>query len=373
MCGQRPLLRFRPVRSAGATNLKMNDLNFLIDKLESTHSLSIDEYTSLIKNRTPETTARLRVKAVEVRKKIYKTDVFIRGLIEFSNYCHNDCFYCGLRRSNQTVNRYRLTHEQIIDCVKQGYRLGFRTFVLQSGEDNFFTDDILCRIISDIKKLHPDCAVTLSLGERSEQSYHALFDAGADRYLLRHETATDSHYKKLHPPSMSFTNRINCLYTLRKIGYAVGAGFMVGSPFQTPEHLASDLKFIQEFQPEMCGIGPFIPHNKTPFAKYSAGTAELTCFLLSVIRLIKPNILLPATTSLGTIQADGREQGILSGANVVMPNLSPVEVRKDYSLYDNKICTGSESAQCLSCLKDRIEKIGYQVVVSRGDMKRINL
>ena len=347
-------------------------INDIIQKLEETHSLSVDEYEMLLANCSENDDKILREKAVDVRKAIYGIDVYLRGLIEFSNYCRNDCLYCGLRRSNRNAHRYRLLPEQILQCAEEGYSLGYRTFVLQSGEDVYYNDEILCKIVSDIKSKFPDCAVTLSVGERSRQSYQALFDAGADRYLLRHETATESHYRMLHPQEMSYSNRMECLTNLREIGYAVGVGFMVGSPFQTLKHIANDLKFIETFRPDMCGIGPFIPHSDTPFADMGSGSAKLTCRLLSIIRLIKPNILLPSTTALGTIIPDGREQGILSGANVVMPNLSPVTVRKDYAIYDNKICTGEESAQCRSCLDSRIASIGYRTVVSRGDAAAIS-
>ncbi|MCH5291842.1 MAG: [FeFe] hydrogenase H-cluster radical SAM maturase HydE [Treponema sp.] len=340
----------------------------LIKKLFDNHSLSMPEYEELVRTRDSESSALARELAVKVRRKKYGTDVFIRGLIEFSNHCKNDCYYCGIRKSNSQCTRYRLSAEEIISCVHEGYSLGFRTFVLQSGEDPFFTDDVLCPIISGIKNAHPDCAITLSLGERNLQSYRALFNAGADRYLLRHETASAEHYKKLHPATMSFSHRIECLHMLRETGYAVGVGFMVGSPFQTAAELARDLKFIETFQPEMCGIGPFIPHHNTPFAREESGSVELTCFLLSLVRLIKPNVLLPATTALGTLAPNGRELGILSGANVIMPNLSPVGVRKKYELYNGKICTNEESAQCRSCLDRRIDSIGYRTVVSRGDM-----
>ena len=348
----------------------------IITRLETNHSLSKEEYIFLLEeflhgNKADEISSTLKEKAVAVRKSIYGNSVFIRGLIEFTNYCKNDCFYCGIRHSNTKSNRYRLTEDEILQCTDEGYQLGFRTFVLQGGEDPFFTDEKLCSIISKIKNSHPDCAITLSIGERSLESYRVLRKAGADRYLLRHETASEEHYKKLHPESQSYKNRINCLKNLRSNGYTVGCGFMVGSPFQTVENLAEDLIFIQEFQPEMCGIGPFISHKDTPFADYPAGSAELTCFLLSIIRLIKPNILLPATTALGTVAPNGREKGILSGANVIMPNLSPVSVRKDYSLYNGKICTGEESAQCIACLKRRIESTSYEIVIDRGDIKSI--
>jgi biotin synthase len=307
---------------------------------------------------------------VQARKKIYGTDVYVRGLIEFSNYCKNDCLYCGIRRSNRSCDRYRLSEEEILTCCDEGYELGFRTFVLQSGEDTWYTDEKLCALIRAIKARHPDCAITLSLGERSHESYLALHEAGADRYLLRHETASPAHYAMLHPPEMSWQHRMDCLAQLRRIGYQVGCGFMVGSPWQTEEILAGELKLIETLRPDMCGIGPFIPHAATPFADREAGTLELTCYLLSLIRLIDPTILLPATTALGTIDPKGREKGICAGANVVMPNLSPVTVRKKYELYDNKICTGEESAQCRGCLSRRMESIGYQLVTDRGDRKK---
>ena len=333
--------------------------------------LDAADFAALLSESNDESDALLRAAAVRVRKEIYGNSVFVRGLIEISSFCKNDCRYCGIRRGNKNAERYRLTPEEILACAEEGYALGFRTVVLQGGEDPFFSDTLLCELIDRIKTAHPDCAVTLSLGERSRESYQALFNAGADRYLLRHETATKAHYEKLHPPELSFENRLRCLYDLREIGYQVGAGFMVGSPFQTKDDLARDLCFVRDFQPDMCGIGPFIPHRDTPFAAYPAGTLRETLRLLSMIRLLRPNILLPATTALGTIDPQGREKGILAGANVVMPNLSPVGVRKKYALYDNKICTGEESAQCKDCLARRMEAIGYEIVVDRGDVKPI--
>ncbi|MCH5212462.1 MAG: [FeFe] hydrogenase H-cluster radical SAM maturase HydE [Oscillospiraceae bacterium] len=342
----------------------------LIEKLEKNHGLSLDEYKYLIDNRTDAAAEELAARAVKVRREIYGNAVFTRGLIEISNICKNDCVYCGIRRSNTNCDRYRLTPQEISDCVDEGYSLGFRTFVLQGGEDGYFSDDVICGIVREIKKKYPDCAVTLSLGERSYESYKRMYDAGADRYLLRHETADKAHYGKLHPAEMSFDNRMECLKNLREIGYQVGCGFMVGSPYQTSAELAHDLKFIEEFKPDMCGIGPFVPHKDTPFAAEAQGTVELTCYLLSIIRLIHPPVLLPATTALGTIHPLGRELGIKAGANVVMPNLSPVAVRKKYELYDNKICTGEESAQCRSCLDNRMKSIGYEIVIDRGDIKK---
>ncbi len=345
----------------------------LINRLEKEHRLSLEEYEFLILNRNATTAALLAEKAVEVRQKIYGTDVYIRGLIEISNFCKNDCFYCGIRRSNKNCERYRLTKEQILSCCENGYLLGFRSFVLQGGEDIHFSDGVVCEIIGEIKNRFPDCAVTLSLGERSFESYKRLFDAGADRYLLRHETADKAHYEKLHPQEMSHDNRMECLKNLKKIGYQTGCGFMVGSPYQTAAHIAEDLKFIEKFKPEMCGIGPFIPHKETEFKGMSAGTVELTCYLLSIIRLISPNILLPATTALGSIDPKGREKGILAGANVVMPNLSPIDARQKYELYNNKLSSGAESAQGKTELEKCIESVGYKIVTHRGDFKKYNI
>ena len=334
----------------------------LIDKLAASHSLSLSEYETLIRDRDDEAAKLLRKLATQTCRKIFGNSVYVRGLIEITNICRNDCLYCGIRRSNTNCERYRLTPAEIVACADEGYELGFKTFVLQGGEDPFFSDEVLGGVVREIKSRHPYCAVTLSMGERSRESYKFLRACGADRYLLRHETADREHYAKLHPESMSFDNRMRCLRELRELGYQVGCGFMVGSPFQTERNLAQDLKFIEDFKPDMCGIGPFIPHKDTPFRDSTAGTVGLTCYLLSIIRLIYPSVLLPATTALGTIHPTGRELGIMSGANVVMPNLSPVNVRKKYELYDNKICTGEESAQCRDCLSNRMRKIGYELV-----------
>lgn len=348
----------------------MNDKLFsLIEKLNWEHGLSLSEYEYLIVHRTQESAALLEEYAQRQRRRIYGNAVFIRGLIEISNICKNDCLYCGIRRSNKNCQRYRLTEGEILECCKEGYDLGFRTFVLQGGEDVHYNDELLCRLLRSIKKVHPDCAVTLSLGERTKESYQKLYEAGADRYLLRHETADETHYGQIHPKELSFANRMQCLADLKEIGYQTGCGFMVGSPYQTAAHLAKDLKFIEEFQPDMCGIGPFIPQADTPFGKQAAGTLELTCYLLSVIRLIRPNILLPATTALGTIDPTGREKGMLAGANVIMPNLSPASARRKYMLYDNKVSDGAESAQCVAELAGRMAAIGYEIVTDRGDIR----
>ena len=345
----------------------MEKIKRIVDKIAETEDINRDELKILLEETDEKKIRYLKDKADGVRRKIYGTRVFIRGLIEFSNYCKNDCLYCGIRHSNHKASRYRLSEEEILQCANTGYQLGFRTFVLQSGEDPYFTDDRICRIVSSIKDRFPDCAVTLSIGEKDRDSYQGYFDAGADRYLLRHETADEEHYRQIHPREMSFQNRINCLRQLKDIGYQTGCGFMVGSPGQTADTLYEDLQFIKELQPEMVGIGPFIPQSDTPFAGKNAGTMERTLRLLSIIRLIHPHVLLPATTALGTIHPLGREMGIKAGANVVMPNLSPVEVRDKYKLYDNKICTGDEAAECRHCMSRRMESIGYHVVVDRGD------
>lgn len=306
--------------------------------------------------------------ADEVRRRYYGTDVYIRGLIEFTNICKNDCLYCGIRCGNKNAERYRLTREDIMSCCENGYELGFRTFVLQGGEDPYYTDDVICEIVSDIKNKYPDCAVTLSIGEKERESYEAFKKAGADRYLLRHETANDEHYMRLHPEGMSPSHRKACLFTLKELGYQVGSGFMVGSPWQTAENLVEDLRFLQELKPDMIGIGPFIPHRDTPFADFPGGTLELTLRMVAILRLMFPYALIPSTTALGTIHPMGREMGLKAGANVVMPNLSPVRVRKLYTLYDNKICTGEEAAECRFCLQRRVESAGYKIAVSRGDV-----
>ena len=345
-----------------------SELFSLLDRLERERTLSLAEYEALIAGRTDELAGQAAARADTVRRRVYGTDVYVRGLIEVGNVCRNDCLYCGIRRSNARCERYVLSDEDILSCCEEGYDLGFRTFVLQGGEGVMPVEQV-CSLVSRIRAGYPDCAITLSLGEYEYADYLRMYEAGANRYLLRHETADRAHYERLHPAGMSFEHRMNCLRSLKEIGFQVGCGFMVGSPFQTASTLARDLKFIEEFRPHMCGVGPFIPQKDTPFGSYPAGTAEETLYLLSLIRLLQPNILLPSTTALGTIDPQGREKGIQAGANVVMPNLSPVSVRKKYALYDNKICTGDESAQCRECLSRRMQSIGYQVVVARGDAK----
>ncbi len=340
----------------------------LIDKLCANNYLLRDEYLFLIKNRD-NCSNYLFKNASKVREKIYGKEIYIRGLIEFTNYCKNDCFYCGIRRSNKKIERYRLSKEEILKCAHEGYLLGFRTFVLQGGEDIYYTDEVLIDIISTIKSKYPDCAITISLGERSFDSYKNLREAGADRYLLRHETSNKLHYQKLHPREMSFENRIACLQNLKQLGYQVGCGFMVGSPFQIDEMLADELIFLKKVKPHMVGIGPFISHKDTPFCNKTSGTTELTLFMLGLIRLTLPNVLLPATTALATIDSNGREKAIIAGANVIMPNLSPINVRKNYMLYDNKLYLREESAQYINDLKSKMKAIDCTISTTRGDYK----
>ena len=341
-----------------------------INKLINECDLSDIEFKELLESDIYDD--ELKSSADRVRQHYYGKDVYIRGLIEFSNYCKNNCFYCGIRAENKSCDRYRLSKQEIYNCCDEGYKLGFRTFVLQGGEDLSYTDKDICEIVLNIKTAYPDCAVTLSIGERSKQSYIDYFNAGADRYLLRHETANENHYKQLHPSSMSLKNRKRCLYDLKEIGYQVGSGFMVGSPFQTTECLIEDLRFLQSLKPDMIGIGPFISHKDTPFKDFKNGSFKLTLRLISILRLIFPKSLIPATTALGTIHPNGRELGLSCGANVVMPNLSPVSTRKKYELYDNKICTGEESAQCKVCLERRVNSVGYRIVTDRGDAKTLS-
>lgn len=340
-----------------------------ITYLRKKHDLPKEELRVLLTTLTEEEEQALFQAAREACTGVYGDAVYIRGLIEFTNYCRNQCYYCGIRCGNKNAERYRLTKEEILDCSDKGYELGFRTFVLQGGEDPYYTDEILAGIVSALRKRHEDCAITLSIGERSRESYQRLFDAGADRYLLRHETIDPEHYSLLHPAGMSHENRLSCLKALKEIGFQTGCGFMVGSPGQTPDILADELVFIKKFCPHMVGIGPFIPHKDTPFRDKTAGSVAVTLRLLALIRLLLPNVLLPATTALGTADPTGREKGILAGANVIMPNLSPVTVRNKYMLYDGKICTGEEAAECIRCTKRRIASTGRRMEIGRGDAR----
>ncbi len=347
--------------------MNLEDKLQLINQLRDTGSLAKEQWVSLLRERDEETADYLFQEARKIADKYYGNKIYVRGLIEFTNICKNDCYYCGIRRSNSNVERFRLTDEQIMNCCEVGYDIGYRTFVLQGGEDGYNTADRITGLIRMIKDRYPDTALTLSIGERTREEYQEWFDAGADRYLLRHETANEEHYRKLHPESLSLANRKQCLYNLKEIGYQVGTGFMVGSPYQTEENLAEDFLFIKELGPHMIGIGPFIPHHDTQFKDEKAGTLELTLFCIGLLRLMMPKALIPATTALGTISPQGREMGVKAGANVIMPNLSPVDTREKYLLYDNKICTGEEAAVCVGCLSNRMKNIGYEIVSARGD------
>lgn len=339
----------------------------LIRKLSRDKILTLEEFTSLIDTFTPCELSYAQSLARDIREENYGNKVYIRGLIELSSYCSCDCLYCGIRRGNPNAKRYRLNMDEVLECCEKGYQLGFRTFVMQGGEDAYYDDEKLVELLSIIKGKYPECAVTLSLGERSEKSYKRLYDAGADRYLLRHETADEEHYRKLHPKGEELSRRIESLEQLKEIGFQVGTGFMVGSPYQNSLCLAKDMVFLSEFKPEMVGIGPFVPHHESVFKDFPSGSVELTLFMLSLIRIMLPYALIPATTSLGTVDGEGREKGICSGANVVMPNLSPLAVRKKYMLYDNKAFTGTEAAESLSLLQASMERIGFEVVTDRGD------
>lgn len=339
----------------------------LLDKLEFENHLSMEEWCRILQFNDKEFMEELFERARKYQHKYYGNGIFIRGLIEISNICKNNCYYCGIRRDNKNASRYRLSKEQILECCDKGYKLGYRTFVMQGGEDGYFSDEVMTDIISTIKSRYSDCAVTLSLGERSYESYRRMYEAGADRYLLRHETADNEHYRMLHPKELSLEERKQCLFNLKEIGYQVGTGFMVGSPGQTITNIAKDLLFLEELKPQMVGIGPFIPHHDTVFAQNNAGSVELTINLIALIRLLLPKALIPATTALGTLDPKGRDKGIMAGANVIMPNLSPVSVREKYSLYDNKLCTGDEDAAYKKNLEERMKKIGYEVLTGRGD------
>ena len=342
----------------------------ILSKIEQEQMISREELEELLTTTDQELIEELYRRARATAGKYYGKEIYLRGLIEFTNYCKNNCYYCGIRCGNEKAQRYRLTMDQILSCCESGWELGFRTFVLQGGEDPYYTDERICTITKEIKKRYPDCAVTLSIGEKERASYQAYFDAGADRYLLRHETADEVHYQKLHPSQMSLAHRKECLRELKEIGYQVGAGFMVDSPFQTTENLVADLRFLQELQPDMIGIGPYITHGETPFAQYPSGSLEKTLRMVSILRLLFPYALIPSTTALGTIHPEGRELGLKAGGNVVMPNLSPVSVRKKYDLYEDKICTGEEAAQCRGCLEQRVARAGYRIVTDRGDVRR---
>lgn len=342
----------------------------LIDKLKKEHHLSFEEWYQVIDGCCQETLEYVSKLARKQTQKVYGNRIFIRGLIEISNYCKNNCYYCGIRCGNSNAQRFRLGKDEILECCETGYALGFRTFVLQGGEDPVQDDDFIIDVVRSIRMKYPDCAITLSIGEKEKESYEAFFKAGANRYLLRHETADEEHYSKLHPKNMSMQHRMDCLRKLKQIGYQTGAGMMIGSPGQTTKHLCKDMMFLEELQPEMVGMGPFIPHKDTRFADEGHGSVDMTIYLLALTRLLLPNALIPATTALATVSEDGRMRGINAGANVVMPNLSPLNTREKYNLYDNKAITGGESAERIALLKQELQKNGYEVVIDRGDYRR---
>lgn len=341
----------------------------LVLQLFENNNLSGEDLKKLILCKDEETNILLAQKARETSNKVYNKDIYIRGLIEFTNYCKNDCYYCGIRCSNKNAQRYRLSKEEILSCCKRGYEFGLRTFVLQGGEDSYFTDEKMVDIISSIKNLYKDCAITLSIGEKTFDSYKKYYESGADRFLLRHETANKNHYSKLHPSFMSYDNRMNCLKNLKEIGYQVGAGFMVGSPYQTVDDIVNDLMFLKTFSPHMVGIGPFIPHKDTPFKDKERGSVNLTLKLISIIRLLVPHAMIPATTALASLDDYGREKGVFCGANVIMPNLSPEDVRNKYLLYENKNFSGDDIENCINNIHQKMNKIGYNVVINRGDYR----
>lgn len=342
----------------------------LVHRLVGERTLKRDEFRALIASCDSQTLEYIRKESVRTAQERFGHGIFVRGLIEISSFCRNDCAYCGLRRSNRSAERYRLSHEQIMECCKEGYDAGLRTFVLQGGEDATLTDEWLEQIIHDIRHIYPDVAITLSLGERSYDSYKRLYDAGATRYLLRHEAANEELYRKLHPHTMSHANRIACIENLKDIGYQTGMGMMIGVRGQSVDDLIDDLLLMERIRPQMIGIGPFIPHRNTPLGEYPAGSVELTLLMLSIVRLMYPTALIPSTTALATLSTEGRRMGILSGANVVMPNLTPPSERKKYAIYEDKASSGSEAVEGLRVLEQELNEIGYHIDYSRGDYKK---
>ena len=339
----------------------------VVDKLRKEHRLSSDGYRALLTMRDPQDVNYLITQAREVAQQQFGKGIFLRGLVELTNVCRNDCLYCGIRRSNGHLARYTITREQVLACCEQGFELGFRTFVLQGGEWGEERSEWIAGLISEIRSRWPECAITLSLGEHPRETYAMWKNAGANRYLLRHETHNERHYHLLHPDGMSVHHRLQCLNWLKELGFQVGTGIMVGSPFQSLKTLVEDIEYLVDFQPQMIGIGPFIPQHDTPFARFPAGTVDMTTRLYAILRLAMPQALIPSTTAIASLSPDGRLRGILAGANVVMPNLSPEDNRKQYALYDNKAALGAESAQGVKKLADELAKIGYHIDWSRGD------
>lgn len=341
----------------------------LIDKLRRERRLRHEEYVQLLEHADGPVRAYAARAARQVARARFGEGVFVRGLIEISSFCRNDCFYCGLRRGNTALARYRLDDDRIADACRAGRDAGFRTFVLQGGEDPALDDGRVERLVRRLRAEFPDCALTLSLGERGRAAYRRWREAGADRYLLRHEAADAACYARLHPADMPHRRRMECLDALRELGYQTGAGMMAGAPGQTLADLAADLCFLERFRPEMVGIGPYLPQRDTPLAGSPPGDAARTLMLLSIVRLMLPAALIPATTALATLLADGREQGILAGANVVMPNLTPPDVREGYAIYDGKLSSGPEAAGEVPELESRLREIGYRIDYARGDFR----
>ena len=341
----------------------------LVEHLARCHKLDATALGQLLRSAVAEDDVLqlLRDTAVRTARQQFGLGVYVRGLIELSSFCRCDCLYCGLRRSNRTAERYRLTSEEVMECCREGYALGFRTFVLQGGEDGTHTDAWLSELIGKMRTTYPDVAITLSLGERSEESYRILKEAGANRYLLRHEAANDELYASLHPSSRGLEHRLDCLRALKRCGYQTGMGMMIGVKGQTIDHIVEDLLLIERMQPEMVGIGPFLPHRATPLGEEPAGELRLTLATIAIVRLMLPHALLPSTTALATLTPRGRLEGILSGANVVMPNLSPSSVRAKYAIYENKASWGKEAAEGIAALNSELETIGYHIDFSRGD------
>ena len=337
-----------------------------LSPIEGGNGLTKSRLLSLLSSRGEEA-QYLRDCAVRAARERFGRAIFVRGLIEISSYCHNDCHYCGLRASNSSAERYRLTEAQILECCHTGYNAGLRTFVLQGGEDSYWTDSRLVPLVASIRTQFPDAAITLSLGERSDESYHALRDAGADRYLLRHEAANRELYSAIHPARMSYDNRFRCIKTLMAEGFQTGMGMMIGVPGQTIEHIAEDLEAIYTLHPQMVGIGPFIPHPQTPFGGHTAGDIDLTLNTIAIVRLLLPNALIPATTALATLSTEGHRLAIEAGANVIMPNLSPTDVRSKYAIYQGKASNGTEAAEHLKALEAELSEFGYTINYDKGD------
>jgi biotin synthase len=325
--------------------------------------------TDIIKWLKADDAAELFAMADDIRKRYFKDEVHIRGIIEFSNYCMKNCFYCGLRRDNKTIERYRISEDEIIDTALKAGELGYKTILLQSGEDGGYTIEGLCAIIKRIRS-NLDCAITLSLGEKSFDEYRSLRDAGADRYLLRFETSDRGLFNKLKPDS-SYENRLDCIKNLKKLGFQVGSGFMVGLPGQTYEILADDILLLRELDLDMIGIGPFLSHHNTPLGNSASGTLDLTLRALAIIRILMPDVHIPATTAMGTVEKGGREKALQCGANVIMPNVTPIKYRKYYEIYPNKICIDDAPSDCRACIEGMLKSLGRAAATNKGDSIKV--